>query len=69
MTGHPALQRALIKWSATHPESYKAVVWSLCSAAEALLRPGVAGERQALFLRFDRILRGGEENSRESRKP
>lgn len=68
MTSHPALQRALVKWSATNPNGYNATIWQLAAAAMQVLRPNgqeSAGERQALFLAFDRILCGPEEKRKQ----
>jgi hypothetical protein len=61
MSGHPALQRALVKWSGANPKAYDAVVWQLAAAAERVLRPTgnmAPGEHQAMFGALDRILRG-----------
>lgn len=61
MPFHPKLAAALVKWSTGHPAEYEAVVWSLVGEAMMQLRQGggeAAGERQALFRRFDAVLRG-----------
>lgn len=61
MPFHPKLAAALRKWSADQPAAYDAIVWALVGEAMQGLRAGggeAAGERQALFRRFDAVLRG-----------
>lgn len=61
MPSHPKLAAALIRWSSAHPQEYDAVVWSLVDQAQQQLRGagGIEqGERQALYRRFDAVLRG-----------
>lgn len=58
---HPRLAAALVKWAGNHAAEYNAVVWSLVDEAMQALRQGggvAPGERQALYRRFDRVLRG-----------
>lgn len=72
MASHPALAKSLVKWSGTNRAAYDMIVWSLVGEALQQLRgPGGVeqGERQALYRRFDAVLRGaGADAASEEKK-